>query len=199
MEKVYVALVVMVASALVLMVGILGFLNKSSNPQLIQESFENSFGEWSADADVPPDPNNPGYLVEWHIDRVTNVSHSGKHSLKFFIDGRQDDGTIWIERKINVKEQAQIQIKVSFWLHSEQESFNTIAVVCAYLGVENPEVEGDFSVIGTANEIAGWKNYTHLADLNTSSNGEMWIAVGISVRWETQMTYYIDDVEIEIK
>lgn len=197
MDKVYVALVVMVATAL--MAVVLGVLNKSSNLQAIQESFESGFGEWSADADVPPDPNNPSYPVEWHVNRVNNVSYSGQYSLRFFIDGRQDDGTVWIEKKINVKEHTQIQFKVSFWLYSEQESFNTIAVVCAHIGVENPEVESDFIVIGAANEVAGWKNYTHVADLNTGSSGELWVAVGISVRWETQMTYYIDDIEIEIK
>ncbi len=197
MEKVYIALVVMVALAL--MVGILNSLNKSSNPHAVQENFEKGFGEWSADADVPSDPNNPGYPVEWRIDRVSSVSRSGQYSIRFFIDGRQDDGTIWMEKKINVKEHAQIQVKVSFWFYSEQESFNTIAVVCAYIGTENPEVEEDFIVIGAANEVAGWKNYTHVADLNTGSSGEIWIAVGISVRWETQMTYYIDDIEIEIR
>ncbi|MEM2912069.1 MAG: hypothetical protein QXM52_00100 [Candidatus Bathyarchaeia archaeon] len=197
MEKVYVALVVMVTLALI--VGILGILNKSSNSQAIRESFENGFGEWSADADVPPDPNNPSYPVEWHVNRVTNVPRSGQYSLKFFIDGRQNEGTVWIEKKINVKKHTQIQVKVSFWLYSEQESFNTIAIVCAYLGAENPEVEEDFTVIGATNEVAGWKNYTHVVDLNTGSSGEIWVAVGISVRWETQMTYYIDDIEVEVR
>ena len=52
--------------------------------------------------------------------------------------------------------------------------------------------------MGVANEVAGWKNYAYTADLNTDSNGEAWVAVGISVRWETYMTYYIDDVKMEI-
>ena len=117
--------------------------------------------------------------------------------MEFFIDGKQDDGTIWLERKISVKQNAQIRVSVSFWLYSEQESFNTIAAVAAYAGTAKPNVEGDFAVVGFANEVAGWKNYAYTADLNTGSNGEAWVAVGISVRWETYMTYYIDDVRIE--
>ena len=169
------------------------------NLQIKKEDFENGFGEWIADAHVPLDPNNPGHYVEWHIERVTNVSRSGRYSLEFFIDGFQDDGTIWIEKKISVKSNSQIQAKVSFEFHSEDESFNTIAAVCAYAGVRNPEVEEDFVVLGPANEVAGWKKYTYTTTLNTDSSEEVWVALGITVRWETRITYYIDDVEIEIK
>lgn len=137
------------------------------NPQIIREEFENGFGGWVGDADVPLDPNNPGHLVEWNITRVTNVSHSGQYSLEFFIDGRQDDGTIWIERKISVKKNSQIQVKVPFEFYSEQESFNTIAGVCVYAGVQNPEVEEDFDILGPANEVAGWKKHTYTTTLNT--------------------------------
>lgn len=167
--------------------------------QIIREDFENDFGEWIADADVPLDPNNPSQFVEWNITRVTDVARSGQYSLRFFIDGRQDDGTIWIERKINAGEGSQIQVKVSFEFYSEQESWNTTAVVCAYAGIKNPEVEEDFAVLSPANEVAGWKNYSYTTTLSTGPSGEVWVAVGISVRWETNMTYYIDDVEIEIK
>jgi hypothetical protein len=72
--------------------------------QTIKEDFENGFGEWAIDADVPPDPNNPGHFVEWSITRSTDVASSGQYSLKFFIDGRQDDGAIWIEKNSREKE-----------------------------------------------------------------------------------------------
>jgi len=185
--------------AMIIVIGIFSawYLN-SARPQIIKEEFENGFGEWVADAEVPPDPNNPGHFVEWNITHVTNVAHSGRYSLELFIDGGQDDGTIWIERKIGVKRNSQIQVKVSFDFYSESESFNTIAGVCAYAGIRNPEAEEDFTVLGPANEVAGWKNYIYTTALNTGSSEEVWIAVGITVRWETPMTYYIDDVEIEI-
>jgi len=186
--------------AMVIVIGVFSawYLN-SERPQMIKEEFEDGFGEWVADAEVPLDPNNPGHLVEWNITHTTNVAHSGRYSLKLFVDGRQDDGTIWMERKIGVKRNSQIQVKVSFDFYSESESFNTIAGVCAYAGVRNPEAEEDFVVLGPANEVAGWKKYTYATALNTGSSEELWIAVGITVRWETPMTYYVDDVEIEIK
>jgi hypothetical protein len=197
LNKIYAVVAVLIMVALV--VGIIGVLNASPKPQTILEGFEKGLEEWVAEADVPLDPNNPGQPVEWRINRATKVSHSGQYSLELFIDGRQDDGTIWIERKVNVKKNPQIQVNVSFWLFSEEESFNTIAAVCAYVGTENPESEEDFAVLGPANEVAGWKNYVCTANPKTGSSEELWIAVGISVRWETHMTYYLDDVEIEIR
>jgi len=162
------------------------------------EGFEEDFGGWEGDADVPPDPNNPGFLVDWNVSRVTSPVKSGQCSLELYIDGRQDDGTVWIERKLSVQKDSQIQVKVSFEFYSESESFNVIAGVVGFAGTSNPEVEEDFTVLGQANEVAGWKRYTHTATLTTGSSEEVWVAVGITVLWETDMTYNLDDVKITI-
>jgi len=168
-------------------------------PLKLSEDFESGLGEWIADGDIPLDPNNPGHTMQWNITRVTDAAKSGQYSVKLFIDGSQDDGTIWIERRIVVKRNSQVQVKVSFQFYSDQESFNTIAAIVAYAGVRNPETEGDFAVVGQANEVAGWKQYSETLPLNTGSGEELWVAVGISVRWETHLTYLIDDVEIEVQ
>lgn len=194
MKKVYVVFATLTAAAI--MIGVVGAWIFYSRPRKYSESFENGFGEWTADADVPEDPNNPGHPVEWHIKSVENVSHFGQRSLELFIDGRQDDGTVWIEREIELKKRS--QVKVSFWLYSRRESVTTLAVVCAYIGTENPEAEGDFYVLGPADTAEGWKNYVYTAVLDASSSGKAWVAVGISVRWETYLTYNVDDVEIEV-
>lgn len=166
-------------------------------PKVVTEGFEQNLGEWSSNAHVPLDPDSPGNPVQWHIRRASNVSRSGAYSAELFVDGKQDDGTIWLERKISVKQNAQVRVSVSFWLYSEQESFNTIAEVVAYAGVAKPAVEDDFADVSSANEVAGWKNYVYEVNVNADSTSEAWVAVGISVRWETTMTYYVDDVRIE--
>ena len=192
MKKVYV-LAALMAALIIFVISVWLLL---PSPQKYSESFENGMGTWIADADVPEDPNNPGQPVEWHIRRVENPSRSGRFSLELFIDGRQDDGTIWIETKIESRRRS--QVRVSFWLYSEEQSFNTLAAICTYIGAENPEAEDDFYVLGAANEVAGWKKYEYSAVLDSSQSGEAWVAVGISVQWETYLTYYIDDVEVEI-
>jgi hypothetical protein len=163
---------------------------------IYDEGFEEDFGGWIRDADVPPDPNNPGSLVVWNASRVTSPVKSGKYSVELFIDGRQDDGTVWIERELSVRKNAKIHVKVSFDFYSESESFNVIASIVGFAGTSDPEVEADFTEVGQANEVQGWKRYNHTATLKTGSKGEVWVAVGISVRWETEMAYNLDDVKI---
>ena len=168
-------------------------------PLVYSEGFEQDFGGWVKDADVPLDPNNPGHYVDWNVSRVASLAHSGQYSVELYIDGRQDDGTVWIEKKILVKNNSQTQVKVSFEFYSEQESFNVIAGVCAYAEISKPEAEANFTVIGNnANEVAGWKRYTYTTTLYTGSIGEVWVAVGITVRWETEMSYNVDDVKVTI-
>jgi len=99
---------------------------------------------------------------------------------------------------LSTKRNSQIQVKLSFDLYSENKSFNAIAVVVGFAGTSNPEVETDFSVLGQANEVSGWKRYTYTTTLKTDSSGEVWFALGISVRCETQMTYNLDYVEVTI-
>ncbi|MEM1540378.1 MAG: hypothetical protein QXJ07_03230 [Candidatus Bathyarchaeia archaeon] len=193
MKRVYVTIAFLTVIAVILGIG--AWILRSC-PVRYFESFEDGFGKWIVDADVPEDPNNPGQPVEWHISRNFGISRSGQNSLEFFVDGQQDDGAIWIETKIVVGKRS--NIRVSFWLYSEYESFNTLATVCAYIGVKNPEAEADFQVIGAANEVAGWKHYEYSTVFNLDLSGELWIAVGISVCWETYLTYYVDDVEVEI-
>jgi hypothetical protein len=167
-------------------------------PSSHTQGFETNFGGWTEDADVPQDPNNPGSYVDWNVSRVNSPAKSGQHSVELYIDGKQDDGTVWIEKALSAKRNAQIHVTVSFDLYSESESFNVIAAVVGFAGTSNPEVEADFTVLGKANDVSGWKRYSYMATLETDSSGEFWVAIGISVRWETEMTYNLDDVEVTI-
>lgn len=160
--------------------------------------FESGFSGWTTGADVPDDPNNPGNPVNWTIELVDDISHGGNQSVRFFIDGTQDDGTIWIQRKIFLTPSSVSNVSVSFQLWSPSESFNTIANTVGYMGTKNATVEGDFQTLGAANQVEGWKAYKMNGTMFPDSSGDAYIAVGISVTWETQMTYYIDDVTVDI-
>ena len=195
-KKIIIGVTVLIL-VVVVSVALISMLRMNIAPPLI-EDFEHDFGEWTANADVPLDPNNPGSSVQWHIQQSPpNISRSGSYSAEFLIDGTQDDGTIWLERKISVLPNAQVQITVSFFFYNQEENFNTLAAIVAYAGTAKPATEEDFSVVGTANEAAGWKNYTFNPIVNTDSSGEAYVALGISVRWETLIVYYIDDVVID--
>src|SRR4030042_7178614 len=145
---------------------------------------------WNADADVPLEPNT-GTFVEWYIIQVSNLSHSPPTSAMLFLDGSQDDGTIWAERKISVNGTG---VTLSLWLSSSFQSEASFCDVVAYVGASNPEFEEEFVSIGSCNQVAGWKRYTYTANI-PSATDMLWVAVGINVYWETPVTYYMDEIQ----
>jgi hypothetical protein len=189
-----VAAVVIITAALT---GVI-LIQPSNKPQAttLSQGFEDGLGDWVKGADVPADPNHPGQTVNWTINVVTNQSYAGNHSAQFYIDGRQDDGTIWLTHNLTLTPNTTRNVTVSFQLWSNSESFNTLANAVAYIGTKNATSEGDFQVVGAANQAAGWKSYTYSVEIETGASGNVNVALGISAVWETQMTYYIDDVVV---
>ncbi len=168
-------------------------------PIVFNDSFENGLAAWTQGSDVPEDPNNPGQPVAWLIEQSDEQADDGQYSARFYLDGRQDDGTIWLVREFDVTAGRTYAVTLSFSLWSESESFNTLAKVAAYAGGKAPDVEEDFDVNMAANEVAGWETYAYVMDATATSNGKIRVAFGISAVWETEMTYYIDDVSVEIE
>ena len=195
-------IVVLFAVSLVLALALLAF--KFLNPELqpdqttFFDDFENDFGNWTVGSQVPEDPNNPGHNVEWLVERSTNQSYSGNYSVLFWIDGRQDDGAIWITRKLSLEPNSEKSVKISFQLWSGEESFNTLATVVGYIGESDPKTEADFQILGAANQVSRWRAYSLSNEIITDNLGEVYAALGISVRWETELTYFADNVEITI-
>jgi hypothetical protein len=170
----------------------------NEEPILFSESFELGLGDWMPGADVPQDPNRPGETVLWSIEPSATQPMMGLQSARFYLDGRQDDGTIWLARSFEVTPDREYTVSLRFWVWSELESFNTIAKVAAYTGRKDPTTEADFDTSQAANLYAGWREYTYSFRTTGSTVGELWIAFGISAVFETEMTYYIDNIHIEI-
>jgi hypothetical protein len=114
-----IVIIIVVISALLTFI----FLNMNNSAFLIMDGFEQGSDEivegWTIEADVPLNPNDHGDVVEFSIRRVSNISYSGNYSALFFIDGTQDDGTIWLERKINMNPNTQTRVNMSLWLLSQ--------------------------------------------------------------------------------
>ena len=164
-------------------------------PIIMREGFEEGLSGWTVGADVPEDPNNPGNPMAHSVTQSNQRSLEGSSSAELTIDGLQDDGTIWLTRSIQVPEGAS-KVDLELQLYSDAESFNTIAVVVGYVGSKQPTQEEDLQVLGPANQVAGWRPYSLSVD---AEPGEAWVALGVSVRWETEMTYWVDSVRVTVR
>ena len=176
------------------------------------DGFEEEFAGWSRDSDVPEDPNNPGNPVAWMITRSTERAASGAASLRYHLDGRQDDGTIWIVRGISVEAGRAYDVSVRTDAWSASESFNTIAHLVMYAGTSRPTSEGSFPKPGSnssdagvmdtgglrepLNRAEGWIPYAFSWKTPELETETIYIGVGISAVWETEMTYFVDDVKL---
>ncbi|HEY3497287.1 MAG TPA: hypothetical protein VGK73_21470, partial [Polyangiaceae bacterium] len=89
------------------------------------------------------------------------------------------------------------QVKVEFYLYSPTRSVVTWPVV-AYAGTTNPEVEGDFTIVGQTDQVAGWLRYTLVKTVPIGSSPVIWVAAGFGVTWEVTRTYNIDSVTVTV-
>jgi hypothetical protein len=163
-----------------------------------EEGFEGGLDAWQQGADVPEDPAHPGQPVDWRIETSPEQAAEGQSSARLTLDGTQDDGTIWLARPIHVASGERARVRLSFELWSASESFNTLANVAAYAGAQPPAAEEDFDLSQVANVAEGWVTYDYTFDVRGSAEGQAWVALGISAVWETQMTYYIDNVRVDV-
>lgn len=170
-----------------------------STPPVLEDGFEEGLGLWRRDAHVPPSVEDPTVPVPWFIDRVGDPVRGGQASVRLRLDGRQDDGTIWLERSLPVPAHSDLRVHVAAAFWSESESFNTTAETALYAGPVSPEVESDFDVSGVLNQVAGWKVYEHTRDVTSGADGQLHVGVGVNVVWETWITYYLDDVRVWVE
>jgi hypothetical protein len=109
--------ILLVFSFFVLSVVLTGCIKKSEI--LLKESFEGEVFEWSIGKDLPIDPNTqlPVNASAWITD---SRARTGNMSLVLQIDGRQDDGTIWIQRSINLTDMKDGKIRIAFYVFNEE-------------------------------------------------------------------------------
>ena len=189
------------ASAL-LLVALPGLLSACFHDPIsvsFHEDFETDLTSWETDADVPTDPNNPGNPVAWSITVSQERAAEGERSARFELDGSQDDGTVWLTRAFEVPPNQSIDVDLDFQLWNRSQSMaNTLIKVAAYAGAQPPQAEADFNTERPGNRVEGWDEYEYRFSTPSSAEGQVWVAFGISVVWETQVVYYIDDVNVEI-
>lgn len=159
---------------------------------LTNGSFESALDGWAIGTDLPEDPGNPGHPVAARARSAAAHAAHGQRALELFIDGRQDDGTIWVQQTVDLRNVETLAVAV----HSPGQSFNTITKVAAYAGPSpakgNELTESDFNTEQSIEGHEGWKVFEY--PIETGATGI--VAVGISVVWETEVTRYLDTIRV---
>ncbi len=162
-----------------------------------QESFESSFGGWTPDHYISCEPS---CRFLWSITRSQDRASDGRTSLKGFLNGSHDDGTIWVERPFTLSQlrPGTYKVTVSFSLWSSAKADVNTWPVVAYIGANNPEREADFPIIGRTQAAAGWTRYSLTRSVTVSPTTPLWIAFGFGATWETSRTHFLDAVSVTV-
>jgi len=155
-------------------------------------SFEDDWAAWTVGRDLPTDPNRPGdRAVGSDVGVTTRRSSDGETSCRLFIDGSQDDGTVWVQQPVDLSEYDYLAVD-----YVASNSFNEIGKPAVYAGPEPDDslTETDFD---TSNSLEGhsrpgWKTFTYEVD----HDGPGIVAVGFSIVWETGYRTFMDNVRL---
>lgn len=177
-----IVLVVTVATALVAAPAV-------SHAATYTESFEQGFGGW--------EPRSDGLAPKWSVTRSTDRPFHGLWGLRYDIDGTQDDGTVWVQRRFPVTATTKT-VELRFWMWSDREAVAGNWKIVAYIGAKQPVGEGDFATLGETNRWKGWREFVYRVPLSNSSSFGVTVAFGLSVLWEVTRTDYFDLTTVTI-
>lgn len=176
----------------------------------VTDGFEEGLAGWSTAAHIGPDAADP---FDWRIEVTDERSAEGEQCLAVFTEGDHDDGTAWVVRPIPVERGVAYDVQGSVRAFAASESFNTVRQLVVALGPDAPAEEGDFpapdttstpdSPIGGLREPldrqAGWSEYAFEWATPGLDVDELFLAVGVTVVWETDRTDYLDDVRVSLR
>jgi hypothetical protein len=170
--------------------------------EMFYYDFESSLDDWTGDADYLVGEND-SIVIDWNVTREAENPNKGSYSICLEIDGRQDDGAVWIEKvfSISANDVSSKHVKVSFYIYSDNIGMNTRALIFASANTTNPSTEEDFdhriTTITSDSYLDGWYKFSITAKILPID--QIWVAIGIKVAWETFLKFYIDDVTVRIR
>jgi hypothetical protein len=143
------------------------------------------------------------------VDDPEHIYHGNK-SVKLTIDGKGDDGTVWLLIAIPAgtigDPSSTHTLAISGWLWSAMASDLNQWPVMASISTQEPtsnatKQEEDFTIIGWTEVKEGWTEYSlekYNFTLPSEENAAIFFTFGISVTWETARTYWIDYLTIQV-
>jgi len=150
------------------------------------ESYENGFAAWTPAADTP---------MPWSVTLSQDQAYDGVWSVEMFGNGLADDGTIWVWRRFLLPA-GTWNLSVDFQMWSPSEGIVGGWGVVAFIGTYEPQMESDFTTLGSTNQAAGWYPYSYSQTITVSQPTHVYVAYGLNIVFEVSKTFYFDAVTV---
>jgi hypothetical protein len=173
----------------------------------LRDGFETGIAGWQQGAEVPADPDT-GAPVAWSIAPSAEQAFAGQGSVRYQLDGRQGDGTIWVTRPVSLPPDKlhELTLGLEAWSPASSEA-DHLSDLVLYLGTEPPTGESSFSPADGPDRAAsrsplyqqaGWRRYELKGNIRPGPSGVVYVAAGISAASAAELTHYLDDLLLEV-
>jgi hypothetical protein len=144
--------------------------------------------------------------IDWSVEPSIQLARSGQWSVKYFMENLNDAGKIWIERPFQVEAGGRYSVEVRYEFATRDfGSVNLFQIITGVLP-ESPQETDD--LIPTFQDQTGnghdtdvgfrWINKAYDFTVTAGEDGTLHVLIGVWGTWETQRTYYVDDVRITL-
>ena len=167
-------------------------------------SFETGLEGWAISA---TDTLVGGGGIPWWVRPSTTQSFEGATALEFYMANYTDAGKIWIVRPIMVSPNRSYRVTISYALASgdygTMNLFSLITGVTASEPRSATDLAKTFLRDATGNGASSDVGYRWLdkrveQDVTANAEGRVYVVVGVWGTWETERTYYIDALRVQV-
>ena len=166
-------------------------------PKQMEFSFENGLDGWVTNS---TDLGNPA--DKWSISSSQDMATNGRSSLKLDLNNSNGAGKIWIQRPFDVDPNSYYQVHVEYdFASADYGDVNLWTIISGV--VLGPPTKADELVYqrdtgNGADKDDGykWSHKYYDFDLRSGPEKKLYVVIGVWGTWETNRTYYIDNVKV---
>lgn len=155
---------------------------------------------WEVGTDLPEG-------IEGTVEHSTEKTASGYWDgcVKTFIEGYQDDGTVWLQTSFGVEPGTTYDVEMAVSGYNPMDSFQDLTFVHAALGDQPVDSESDIrnrdddsNVVALKGDLRTadeqWQTYTASGTFESGDSSTAHFAFGTNLIYEVNQTDYLDDV-----
>ena len=163
-------------------------------------SFESGMEGWDARG---IDLKLGGFEIDWSVTRTSENAFDAATAVRLYLANYNDAGKIWIERPLSVKPNRTYRATLRFAFGSSDCSAPNTFTLIAGVSSRRPEnrnalIYRDSTFSGLASPCFKWLEKSYGFTARSSTEGTLYLTIGVWGTWETKRAYLIDAVEVSV-
>jgi hypothetical protein len=176
-----------------------------SNPILPQSyfySFENTYSGWDT---IGIDLELGDTVIAWSIHPSNELAIDSSFSMQYYLENYNDEGKIWIQKPYSVEHNKDYLVTIKYKFATRDFGLANLFTIIAGVHLSPPTNAQQLTYQGhTGNGFEFdtgyvWLDKSYDFHINSNTNSQLWIVIGVWGNWETPRIYYLDSLSIFIQ